>query len=381
MDKIIGTNLGNWLVLEKWMQPEFFEGTGAEDETWLNRKLNTPENGAAFEAKMKAHRDTYVTKEDFEFIRAHGMNTVRIPVPYFIFGDYGDYIGCIEYLDRAFDWAEETGLKILVDLHTSPGCQNGYDNGGLTGVCKFGQKAEDVEFVLMVLERLAERYAAREALFGIEVLNEPISWIVYATAPSTGKAADKEEAKGSKYMTMPFLKKFYTDAYARIRKYLPEDKAVVFHDGFRLRSWNKFFKESGMKNVYLDTHIYIFAMEKFVPFPAKFIYSIYLGIDRMRLRATQKAIPVIVGEWCVSTRYCNNFKQGNLSDEEYKKARNKRFLEIYDLENRVWDETAGYFYWNYQLGRDPGKPMDEIWKESWDLKRNILSGRVPDIMR
>ena len=40
MDKIIGTNLGNWLVLEKWMQPFIFQGTGAEDETWLNRNVS-----------------------------------------------------------------------------------------------------------------------------------------------------------------------------------------------------------------------------------------------------------------------------------------------------------------------------------------------------
>ncbi len=30
--QINGTNLGNWLVLEKWMEPAMFEGTGAEDE-------------------------------------------------------------------------------------------------------------------------------------------------------------------------------------------------------------------------------------------------------------------------------------------------------------------------------------------------------------
>lgn len=28
-----GVNLGNWLVLEKWMNPSFFQGTDAEDET------------------------------------------------------------------------------------------------------------------------------------------------------------------------------------------------------------------------------------------------------------------------------------------------------------------------------------------------------------
>ena len=30
---IKGVNLGNWLVLEKWMSPELFAGTDAEDET------------------------------------------------------------------------------------------------------------------------------------------------------------------------------------------------------------------------------------------------------------------------------------------------------------------------------------------------------------
>ena len=54
---------------------------------------------------------------------------------------------------------------------------------------------DEVEFVLTVLERLAERYKDREGLFGIEVLNEPISFSVYMTAPSRKMAADKDEAK------------------------------------------------------------------------------------------------------------------------------------------------------------------------------------------
>lgn len=39
MDKIRGVNLGNWLVLEKWMHPALFEGTSAEDEDELCRQL------------------------------------------------------------------------------------------------------------------------------------------------------------------------------------------------------------------------------------------------------------------------------------------------------------------------------------------------------
>ena len=30
-----GVNLGNWLVLEKWMSPVVFAGTTAEDEYYL----------------------------------------------------------------------------------------------------------------------------------------------------------------------------------------------------------------------------------------------------------------------------------------------------------------------------------------------------------
>ena len=110
------------------------------------------------------------------------------------------------------------------------------------------------------MERLAERYKDREGLFGIEVLNEPISFSVYMTAPSRKMAADKDEAKGSHHVSTRFLKKFYVDAYKRLRRILPEEKVIVFHDGFRLGVWKDFFVKQHMKNVMLDTHIYIQAI-------------------------------------------------------------------------------------------------------------------------
>ena len=49
---IKGVNLGNWLVLEKWMSPALFEGTTAEDEYYLPTQLS-PE---AYEARKKINR-------------------------------------------------------------------------------------------------------------------------------------------------------------------------------------------------------------------------------------------------------------------------------------------------------------------------------------
>lgn len=370
MNQIKGTNLGNWLVLEKWMSPGIFDGTGAEDEIWLGRKLPAD----ILSAKLKEHRDSYVSEEDFAFIAKRGLNLVRIPVPFFIFGDRPPYPGCVEYLDKAFDWAEKYGLKILIDLHTVPGSQNGYDNGGITGVCKWCKNPDDVEFALTVLERLAKRYGARKGLYGIETLNEPISWLVYVTAPSTGKAADKEEAKGSGHVPMPFLKQFYREAYRRLRAILPKEKTIVFHDGFRLGSWGDFFVREGMENVALDTHIYVFAMENFVPIHKPWVYRIYIHSQKRLIERVQRHTPVIVGEWCICSRYAEKQPEAAMPAEEADRVRRERYREMAAMQLDAWNRAAGHIYWSYQLLRSRTEEPDERWKESWDLSRCLMNG-------
>lgn len=34
---------------------------------------------------------------------------------------------CWKYALKAFDWARKYGIRILLDLHATPGSQNGYD--------------------------------------------------------------------------------------------------------------------------------------------------------------------------------------------------------------------------------------------------------------
>ncbi len=363
--KIRGVNLGQWLVLEKWMDINFFEGIDAEDETYLVRKTNPD----VLAEKMKAHRDTYVTEEDFAYLEQLGVNLVRIPVPYFVFGDRSPFIGCIEYLDRAFEWAEKHNIQVLIDMHTVPGSQNGYDNGGLTGVCKWCKNPKEVEFILTVLERLAERYKNSSALYGIEVLNEPISFPVWVTSPSFGKAEDEEEAKGSWFVPKKFLESFYVEAYTRLRNILSEDKIIVFHDGFRFTKWKKFFKTNHFKNVVLDTHIYIFAMQNFVPIRKFWVYQIYVGFNAWKIRRVSKYVPVMVGEWSLSNKYSEAAKD----DQEMR----RRYQKVARLQLNAWNQSAGSIHWNYQLWRDRKKKMDEVWKEAWDFARDIERGWMP----
>lgn len=125
--KLRGVNLGGWLVLEKWMTPSVFEGLQATDETTWCAEL-----GAAATQRLQQHWNTFITREDFVWLHERGINAVRIPVGHWIFGadypyhrSYGEHRypfveGGLAVLDRAFAWAKELGLKIVLDLHAAP---------------------------------------------------------------------------------------------------------------------------------------------------------------------------------------------------------------------------------------------------------------------
>lgn len=382
--KVKGVNLGNWLVLEKWMSPALFAGTTAEDEYYLPRKLSRE----VYEARIQIHRSEYITERDFAAIKAMGMEAVRIPVPYFIFGDRKPFIGCTDELDKAFNWAERYGLKILIDLHTAPLGQNGFDNGGICGVCRWSKSPEEVEFVLTVLDRLAQRYGTREGLWGIEVLNEPITERMWELMDVQKRypAADKEMAQGSGPNTLEFLKQFYLTAYDRLRKYMPENKYVVIHDGFELLAWKDFMREEKYKGVVLDTHQYLMMAEacgcgQDVESYKKYIKEHY----EKEIEEMQQYFPVICGEWCLfNSAACGHDTKGGQSvlngvkggDNESLSAGEKReiYRAVAEAELQAWDKGSGYFYWSYKLLIDTVNESGWNGWDSWDLGRCVSFG-------
>ncbi|MCF0119508.1 MAG: cellulase family glycosylhydrolase, partial [Limosilactobacillus mucosae] len=298
-DKIKGVNLGGWLVLEKWMAPHLFDGTNADDEYYLPQELSEKE----YLARITQHRSNFITEADFLRIASTGFNLVRIPVPYFIFGDRKPFIGAIAELDRAFNWAEAYGLKILIDLHTAPDSQNGFDNGGISGVCKWAQEPAEVEFELSVLERLAKRYHDRTALYGIEVLNEPATEKMFKSMTTRYLPRDPKKAAGSAAITFEFLYDFYQRAYEILRPILPNDKVIMFHDGFDLSKWHAFFTENDFENVVLDTHQYLMVAEMEGAELNPAAYEKAMNKIGDQIAAVNKYVPVFVGEWTLFNSY------------------------------------------------------------------------------
>lgn len=357
-----GVNLGNWLVLEKWMNPQLFADTTAPDETNLCRQLDGPLRRERF----RAHRATWITERDFAYLANHGFELVRLPIPYFVFGDVEPFVGCIEYVDRAVDWADKYGINVLVDLHTVPGSQNGFDNGGLAGVCTWHTDRRNVDAALDVLERVAARYAGRDAFWGLEVLNEPISPALWELidVPRRYPAAVPAEAEGSGPVPTDVLFDYYRRAYDRIRAVAP-DLRVVFHDGFRIPELIQFLDAADFRNITVDTHQYLMMFTLSAGYRTRDEYVAHVHTAMAaELAALGAHAPVLVGEWSLDTAVRE-------PDQRSLPERRAYYRAIADAQLEVFDRVEAWTYWAYKLLDDSPRA------DYWDLGRAIELGFFP----
>jgi glucan 1,3-beta-glucosidase len=314
--KIHGLNIGNWLILERWIDHDLFEGIKGQGETSFMKGF-----GDKAAEKLKHHRDTWITKEDFEWIKNAGLNTVRIPIPHWIFGDYEPNIGCIEYLDNAIEWANELGLQVLIDMHGAAGSQNGEMHSGLEGIMEF-DKPENVARTIDVMGKLANRYKDEKCLWGMQMLNEP-----------------------SPKFPNDVLRDYYTRCYSEIRKYLDEDKEILFHDQFNLESWRNFMQSPEYKNVGIDTHIYhCFSCDGTETLQWHVDYQLKdwaFAINNMR-----KYFKLYIGEWSLGMHPKineNAFKDKN-------RVQKDAFYRLHAASQIINYESAdGWFYWCYKV--------------------------------
>ena len=85
---IQGTNLGNWLNPEGYMF-----GFGRSSSAWLIDLMIKEAVGPDFAAEFwKAFKDNYITRDDIQFIKQQGANTIRLPFNYKLFTEE-DYMG------------------------------------------------------------------------------------------------------------------------------------------------------------------------------------------------------------------------------------------------------------------------------------------------
>ncbi|KAI0766145.1 glycoside hydrolase family 5 protein [Trametes elegans] len=188
-DKIYGVNLGSWLVLEPWMLPAEWTAMGGEtcdscgdcigSEFALAQKY--PDT---VDRLFEKHWSTWFTQYDVNQLRDAGINTVRIPLGYWIIEQLVDREtefyprGGIRHLQNGLKMLKEAGIQAILDHHAPPGVQT--PNQAFTGHC-----TTDVEFYTdynyhralvwtAVMTTLSHLHPDFASVFSIEAVNEPI---------------------------------------------------------------------------------------------------------------------------------------------------------------------------------------------------------------
>lgn len=294
------------------MTPTLFAGTDADDEYSF---MQTP--GAL--VKLREHQKSFIREEDFKWMTMQGINAVRIPVGYWIFEGDGPLRSCIGRLDWAVRMAEKYDIKVLICLHGAPGGQNGEHHSGRIGKLRWYANKADREQTIAVLTRLAERYAPMEAVWGIELLNEPKAWLYQLT-----------------------LRRFYARAYHALRSVARPGLVTMFHDGFMPRSMSGALRQKGGFPVMMDVHWYQFMIPSWLQriLPLR-LYGWWLRWRARMYERLSRVQPVVVGEWS-GVMGGQTFRRFPVAQHEQIVARH------IEQQIALFGTLAGWFYWSYK---------------------------------
>ncbi len=171
-----GTNLGNWLVREGYMF--HFEGgpQSAREIDALTNELLGPEAAAKF---WHEYLERYVTRDDIQFLKRAGFNSIRVPIHYKYFEEsnaegFRQIEEGFRLLDRVVEWSREAGLYVIIDMHAAPGGQTGANIDDSWGYPWIYDSPQEQQRAIDVWKGIAFHYRNSETVLGYDLLNEPI---------------------------------------------------------------------------------------------------------------------------------------------------------------------------------------------------------------
>ena len=141
----------------------------------------------AANTNFQAHWGSWITQDDINQMSDYGLNTIRIPVGYWIIESLkydSEYFpdGALPFLEQICGWASDKGFYIIIDLHGAPYAQTSANS--FTGQIASDITDSDPHFYqqsqydratsfLDQMTRLIHNTTSMRNVGMLEVLNEP----------------------------------------------------------------------------------------------------------------------------------------------------------------------------------------------------------------
>ncbi|CAG9947752.1 unnamed protein product [Clonostachys rosea f. rosea IK726] len=353
--KVRGVNLGSQFIIEEWFTKDSWKNMGCYG--WYDEWNCVKALGQAKADEVwKNHWNTWITEADIKQIKEIGLNTVRIPVGFWmreslVYANEYYPRGGLPYLDRIVGWCKKYGVYAIIDLHGAPGSQS--PNEEFTGHIHYQgvnppqfYTSANYERALKFLEWMTNRIHTNgnyTTVGMLQVLNEPVRGGVNAT---------------------DMRKNFYPKAYERIQA--AEAKLNVAKAD---RLHIQFMKPQGTSWGSGDPREFLPSTEM-----AFFDAHRYLSFDN-RIEGTKKAYitqackdnmgtNVTVGEWSLSV----NSTLKNTPEFKYQ-GQETWYRAYWAAQAESFERSNGWIFWTWKC--------DGVEDWRWCYKKAVEAGVIP----
>ncbi|KAL4778503.1 glucan endo-1,6-beta-glucosidase B [Aspergillus varians] len=348
--KIRGVNLGSHFIIEPWMAGTAWKDIGCSGKASEFDCVSALGQDAADKA-FADHWGSWITKDDINKIGEYGLNTVRIPVGYWMKEDlvYEDSEhfprGGLKYFADICDWAGDAGLYIIIDLHGAPGAQEAEQPftgqyAPTAGFYEDYQYDRALEFVEWITKKSHQDNKFRNVGM-LEIVNEPL----------------RNPSKVSSMRTS-----YYPDAYKRVRD-TESDIGATEVSYLHIQMMNQNWGSGDPTESLSDTEYAAFDDHRYL----KYDTSVDVNKDSYISASCNDDLggnsPTVVGEWSLSPP---DDVEGT---SEWSPENNKDFYKKWFAAQAIaYEKQAGWVFWSWKAELDDYR---------WSYKDAVDAGVIP----
>ncbi|KAF6845426.1 endo-beta-1,6-glucanase [Colletotrichum musicola] len=308
------------------------------------------------DAAFQKHWDTWITQDDLDEMMGYGINTIRIPLGYWLDESLVDKNsehfprGALKYLIRLCGWASDRGFYIILDQHGAPGAQvarNSFTgqfapSPGFYNDYQYGRSIKFLEF----LRKLAHNNNELRNVGMIELVNEPVNW---------------DSSVQSLRST------FYKNAYNAIRK-VERDIGVKANDYFHIQMMSSLWGSGNPVEFLDDKYFTAFDDHRYLKWTSKndvpWTHESYISTSCKDNRSGDDAGPTIVGEWSISPPDEIEGSAGWNRDTQ-----KDFYSEWFAAQVHAYERsTAGWVFWSWKT---------QFGDYRWSYRDAVISGVIP----